>query len=69
MRKMGGIRILLAALLMASLVGLSAAAPSLSNSGGGAWKYQRDKTNKENSVELVRGDNNGRNDSKAAKRY
>ncbi len=34
------------------LAGTGAAA-SLSNSGGGTWKYQGDKTNKENSIELV----------------
>lgn len=66
MKKMDGIKILLAALIIVSLAGTGAAASSMSNSGGGTWKYQRDKTNKENSIELVRGDINGRNDSKAA---
>lgn len=66
MKIMGGLKILLATLVLASLAATGAEASSLSNSGGGTWKYQRDKTNKENSMELVRGDNNGRNDSKAA---
>ncbi len=50
MRKMGGIAIwLLAALIIVSLAGTGAAASSLSNSGGGTWKYQRDISIKENS--------------------
>ncbi len=53
MKNSGRIKILLAALIIVSLAGTGAAASSLSNSGGGAWKYQRDKTNKENSIEMV----------------
>lgn len=51
MNNMDRIKILIAALFLASLAGTGAAV-RLSNSGGGTWKYQRDNY-KENNIELV----------------
>ncbi len=49
MKNMGGIKIIMiAALALIVLVGTGAAA-SLSNSGGGTWKFQREISIKENS--------------------
>ncbi len=69
MKKSGGINLLFVAALALIILAGTGAAASLSNSGGGKWNYQRNIINKENNIELVRGDINGRNDSKAAKRH
>lgn len=49
MKNSGGIKIIMIAALALVILAGTGAAVSLSNSGGGTWKYQRDITIKENS--------------------
>ncbi len=47
MKNLGGIRIIMIAALALMILAGTGAAVSLSNSGGGTWKYQREISIKE----------------------
>lgn len=49
MKNSGGIKILFVVVLTLLILAGTGAAASLSNSGGGIWKYQREISIKENS--------------------
>ncbi len=53
MKNTAGFKIFIVAALALIILAGTGAAASLSNSGGGTWKYQRDKINRENSMKLV----------------
>ncbi len=52
MKNSGRLELLMLAALVLMILSGTGAAVSLSNSGGGTWKYQRDIINKENNIEL-----------------
>lgn len=53
MKNLGGIKIIMIAALALILLAGTGAAASLSNSGGGTWKYQREINIKENSGTML----------------